>query len=68
MNQLNETKQIQHLLKQRKRFMRELRNVKVLNKRLKEKGELTIYDTEYVECLDEDIAIVNKDLMELGYR
>lgn len=48
--------------------MRELRNVKVLNKRLKEKGELTIYDTEYVECLDEDIAIVNKDLMELGYR
>lgn len=56
------------LLRQRKRFKRELRDIKALNTRLEEKGELTVIDTEYVECLEESIDMVNQDLKELGYR
>jgi len=66
--QLDESKQISMLLRQRKRFKRELRDIKALNTRLEEKGELTVIDTEYVECLEESIDMVNQDLKELGYR
>lgn len=68
MYQLDEPKQISMLLRQRKRFKRELRDIKALNTRLEEKGELTVIDTEYVECLEESIDMVNQDLKELGYR
>lgn len=68
MYQLDESKQISMLLRQRKRFKRELRDIKALNTRLEEKGELTVIDTEYVECLEESIDMVNQDLKELGYR